>query len=142
VRPELVLPGVIAPAIAAVIFIAVMSAVKEPVRREFNAVAAAGFATLYANGGFGIWEIFYMALAVFPAYFGLRSYRWIGAAWMSHAGWDLMHHLYGNTLFHWAPSSSLGCFVMDALVALWFFAGAPSVYAWAKKRSQKLIPAP
>lgn len=132
-RPEFELINFVPPTIAAVVFILIMSAVKEPIRKNFNAVGAAGFATLYANGGFGMWEFAYMAIAVFPAYFGLKSYKWIGVAWLMHSGWDLVHHLYGNTMWHWAPSSSFGCFVMDALVAIWFFAGAPSVYGYLKQ---------
>lgn len=134
-RPEFELINFVPPTIAAVVFILIMSALKEPIRQNFNAVGAAGFATLYANGGFGMWEAVYMTIAVFPAYFGLKSYRWIGVAWLMHSGWDLAHHLYGNTLFHWAPSSSFGCFVMDALVAIWFFAGAPSVYDLVRRPS-------
>lgn len=127
-RPDFEIANFLAPTIAAVVFILIMSAVKEPTRQKFNAVAGAGFATLYANGGFGLWEIGYMTAAFFPAYLGLRSYRWIGVVWLMHAGWDLAHHLYGNTLFQWAPSSSFGCFIMDAIVSVWFFLGAPSLF--------------
>jgi len=127
-RPAFELASFVAPTIAAAVFIVAMSAVREPTRQRFNAVGAAGFATLYLNGGYGLWEFLYMSIAVFPAYLGLRSYTWIGVAWFMHSAWDLVHHLYGNTLWHWAPSSSFGCFVMDALVAIWFFAGAPSVF--------------
>lgn len=132
-RPEFELLTIIPPTIAAIVFVLIMSAVKEPIRQNFNAVGAAGFATLYASGGFGMWEILYMPITVFAAYFGLKSYKWIGVVWLMHSGWDLTHHLYGNTIFHWAPSSSFGCFVMDALVSVWFFAGAPSVYDYFKR---------
>lgn len=139
-RPDFEIVSFIAPSIAAILFILIMSAVKEPHRQQFNAVAGAGFATLYANGGFGMWEFLYMALAVWPAYFGLRSYKWIGVAWLMHSGWDLAHHLYGNTLWHWAPASSFGCFVMDASVSIWFFAGAPSVFARFMGKKESLAP--
>lgn len=127
-RPDFEIANFVAPTIVAVVFILIMSTAKEPTRQNFNAVASAGFATLYANGGFGMWEVAYMAVAFFPAYLGLRSYSWIGVVWLMHAGWDLAHHLYGNTLFHWAPSSSFGCLVMDAIVSVWFFLGAPSIF--------------
>ena len=132
-RPEFELVSFVSPTIAAIVFILIMSVVREPTRQNFNAVAAAGFATLYGNGGFGAWEFVYMAIAVFPAYLGLKHYAWIGVAWLMHSGWDLAHHLYGNTLFHDHPGTSFGCFVMDALVAVWFFAGAPSVYDYFRR---------
>ena len=122
------------PLIPALLFVLTMSAVPEPVRLRLNAVIAAGFATLYINGGLGFWEFAYMGVATVPAYLGQRSYRWIGVAWLMHTGWDLVHHFHGNPLWHWSESSSMGCAVMDAAVAVWFFAGAPSVYAWRRRR--------
>jgi hypothetical protein len=112
-----------------------MSAVREPMRQRSNAIIAAGFATLYVNGGLGAWEFAYMGVATVPAYLGLRSYTWIGVAWLMHTGWDLVHHFCGNPLWHFAEMSSIGCAVTDAVVALWFFAGAPSVYALLRGRT-------
>lgn len=116
-------------AIPAVVFVLVMSLVREPARQRLNSVLAGGLASLYVNGGLGLWEFVYMGLATIPAYLGLRSYRFIGVAWLMHTGWDLVHHFYANAIWHWAEMSSFGYAVMNALVAVWFFAGAPSVYA-------------
>lgn len=69
-----------------------------------------------------------MVIAAVPAYLGQRSYVAIGVAWLIHSAWDLLHHFYGNPLWHWDEMSSLGCAVMDPVVALWFLAGAPSVF--------------
>ena len=122
------LPDLLLPLLPAVVVIGVLSRIPEAMRMRIGAVTAAGFTGLYLNGGFGIWEFVYMATASVPAYLGQRSFAWIGAAWLMHAGWDLLHHFYGNTLWHWDAMSSLGCAVMDPVVALWFFAGAPSVF--------------
>ncbi len=119
----------IAPAVPALVFIAIMSLVKEPLKRQINVVIAGGFTTIYVNGGFGAWEFAYMALATIPAVLGHRSYKYIGVVWLMHTGWDLVHHFYGMPLWHFAELSSLGCAVMDAIVAIWFFAGAPSIFS-------------
>jgi hypothetical protein len=70
-----------------------------------------------------------MVVASVPAYFAQRSYTANGIVWLMHAGWDAVHHFYGNTLYHWDPMSSFGCMIMDPVVAAWYFAGCPSVFA-------------
>jgi hypothetical protein len=51
------------PAISAVLFVLIMSFVPEPTRLRFNAILAAGAVGAYLNGGFGVWELLYPALA-------------------------------------------------------------------------------
>jgi hypothetical protein len=115
------------PAIGALCFVFVMSRVPEPARRTFNAIVVAGTCGAYLNGGFGRWELVYPLLAMPVVYAGLRSYRFIGLAWIMHAAWDLAHHLWGNPIWPFMPTSSWGCMIFDSLIALWFLAGAPSV---------------
>jgi hypothetical protein len=121
--------AVIGPLVNAIAFVLVMSLVREPARRQFNAILVAGAGSAYLNGGLGFWEFPFIAVATTAAYLGLRSHRWIGAAWLLHTGWDIVHHLYGDPIWPWAPLSSLGCAVLDASIAAWFLLGAPSVYA-------------
>jgi hypothetical protein len=59
----------------------------------------------------------------------LLSYRFIGLAWIMHAAWDLAHHLWGNPIWPFMPASSWSCMIFDSLIALWFFAGAPSLWS-------------
>ena len=115
------------PAISAVLFVLIMSFVPEPTRRTFNAIFATGAAGVYLNGGFGVWELLYPALATPILYRGLQSHRYIGTAWLMHAAWDLPHHLWGNPIWPFMPTSSFGCMIFDALIAIWFLAGAPSL---------------
>ncbi len=68
------------------------------------------------------------AAATYVAYRGLASYAWIGASWLMHTAWDLAHQLWGNPILAFMPSSSAGCAITDALIAVWFLRGAPSVY--------------
>jgi hypothetical protein len=114
------------PAIAAVVFVLAMSRVPHPARRTFNAILAAGACGVYLNGGFGVWELLYPLLAMPVVYRGLRSYRFIGLAWLMHAAWDLPHHLWGNPIWPFLPKSSFGCMIFDALIAVWFLADAPA----------------
>jgi Family of unknown function (DUF6010) len=117
------------PIVPAVVFILLMSLLPEPARQKFNAIFVAGAGAAYLNGGLGVWEFVYLALATVVAYRGLRSYRYIALAWLMHTCWDTVHHLYGNPILSFAPTSSLGCAICDALMAVWFYVGAPSVYA-------------
>lgn len=129
--PTVQAADLLGPAVAALVFIGVMSCVPEPARQRFNAILVAGAGAAYLNGGLGAWEFVYLGLATFVAYGGLSSYRWIGVAWLMHTTWDLVHHLYATPIWPWLPTSSVGCAVFDAVIALWFFAGAP---AWRRPR--------
>jgi hypothetical protein len=80
------------------------------------------------KGGLGLCEPPFSAGATAAAYLGLRSYRSIGIAWLLHAAWDVVHHLYGNPIWPWQPLSSFGCAVLDSLIAIWFLAGAPGLF--------------
>jgi hypothetical protein len=125
--PPLHLANVVGPVVAALAFIAIMSLVREPARRSFNAILLAGAAGVYLSGGLGPWELLFPAALAVVAYRGLHSYRYIGLGWFMHSGWDLVHHFYGQPIWPWAPSSSFGCLIFDAVIAIWFIAGAPSV---------------
>jgi len=116
----------VGPTVAALAFVWLMSLVRDPARRQVNAVIVAGAAGAYLNGGFGVWELIYPALGGTLAYRGLRSHRFIGLAWFLHAGWDLLHHLYGTAIWPFMPTSSFGCMLFDSLIALWFVADAPA----------------
>jgi hypothetical protein len=44
-----------------------------------------------------------------------------------HSAWDVVHHFWGNPIWPFMPTSSFGCMIFDALVAIWFLAGAPAI---------------
>src|SRR5262245_58042790 len=115
------------PAFAAVVFVLLMSLVREPSRRTFNAILVAGASGVYLSGGFGLWELLYPVIATPIAFKGLRSYRLIGIAWLMHSCWDIAHHVWGNSIWPFMPSSSFGCMIFDAVLAIWFIAGAPDI---------------
>lgn len=123
----LVVMDYVGPAVGAIVFVAVMSLVAEPARRTLNAVILAGASGVYLSGGFGPWELIYPVMALPIAFSGLRSYRFIGVGWLMHAGWDIVHHLWGNPIWPFMASSSFGCMIFDTMIALWFLAGAPSL---------------
>jgi hypothetical protein len=124
--PPLAVMDYIGPAVAAAIFVLIMSLVREPARRSFNAILVAGASAAYLSGGLGPWELLYPVIASPVVYLGLRSYRFIGIAWLMHSGWDLVHHLWANPIWPFMPTSSFGCMIFDALIAIWFLADVPS----------------
>jgi hypothetical protein len=115
----------VGPALGGLVFILIMSRVREPLRRDLNVVLAAGACGAYLSGGFGVWELVYPVVATPVVVLGLRSVRFLGVAWLMHAAWDLAHHLYGNPIWPFMATSSFGCLVFDSVIALWFLAGAP-----------------
>ena len=131
--PSLLVIDYLGPVVSAVLFVLVMSLVKEPARRTFNAIFAAGAVGVYLSGGFGPWELLYPVIATPVVYLGLRSYRFIGLAWLMHSCWDIVHHLWGNPIWPFMPTSSFGCMIFDAFIAVWFLSGAPSVFTLRTK---------
>src|SRR5262245_19133177 len=121
--PLLHIVDYVGPVALAIVFVSIMSRVKEPARRSYNALLVAGASGVYLSGGLGAWELLYAAVAGgLVAYLGLRSYRFIGIAWLMHATWDAVHHLYGNPIWPFMPTSSFGCMIFDSLIAVWFLA--------------------
>jgi Family of unknown function (DUF6010) len=112
---------VLGPVIGACVFVLAMSRVREPTRRTLNAVIVAGASGVYLSGGFGLWEVVYPVVVTPVVYRALHSYRYVGVAWLMHAAWDLPHHLWGNPIWPFMPTSSFGCFVFDSLIAIWFW---------------------
>ena len=136
--PDIGAMNLIAPVLVAILFVSACSFLREPNRRNFNAIMIAGAGAAYLNGGFGKWEFVFMAIVTYFAYRGLQSYNFIGVGWLFHTVWDVLHHLYGNPIVPFAPASSLGCAICDPLIALWCFAGAPSISHRAATKSKNL----
>ena len=115
------------------VFITGSSLIPEPKRRNLMAIMIGGAGAAYlSGGGLGIWEIVFTAVVAYCAYRGLGSYRFIGIGWILHTMWDLVHHFHGHPIIPFVANSSAGCAVADALLAGWFFAGAPSVFEIGK----------
>jgi len=127
---------VITPIAVALVFITLMSPVKEPMRRSLMAILVAGAgATYISGGGMGAWEFPFTAVMAFCSYRGLASYRFSGIAWLLHTAWDIVHHLTGHPIIPFYAISSLGCAICDPVLALWCFAGAPPVAVWFRRRA-------
>ena len=132
-----VLDGV-APVVVAIVFIIGSSLIKEPNRRNFMAIMIAGAGAAYLSGGaLGKWEFAFTAVVTFCAYKGLHSYRFVGLGWILHTVWDITHHFYGAPIIPFLSNSSAGCAITDALIAIWFFANAPSIFDIAKMARTK-----
>ncbi|RKT52840.1 DUF6010 family protein [Saccharothrix australiensis] len=111
-----------------VAYVVVNSLIREPHRRRFNAVMVGGAGAAYlSGGGFGPVEFAFTIVLTYCAFRGLESWRFIGVAWLLHTAWDVAHHLKGNPIIPFADHSSLGCAICDPVIALWCFAGGPSI---------------
>jgi hypothetical protein len=62
-----------------------------------------------------LWGLPFAVVGSVVAYQGLRSYRFIGVAWLMHSGWDLVHHFFGHTIWPFIETSSFGCRIFDAV---------------------------
>jgi hypothetical protein len=118
---------VIAPILIGLAYAALNSLVRVEHRRPLNAVMVAGAGAAYLSGGFGGWELLFTTAMTYVAFRGLRSWRWIGVAWLLHTAWDVLHDLHGKPILPFAAHSSLGCAICDPVIAVWCFAGGPSV---------------
>jgi hypothetical protein len=134
---------IVAPVTVATVFIAVMSLIKEPMRQQCMVLGIAGAGAAYiSGGGLGVWEFPFTISMSGVAYLGFRSYRFIGIGWLLHTGWDVLHHLSGNPIIPFLPTSSFGCAVCDPVIALWCFADAPSLAALIHRWTGRASPGP
>ncbi|MFF0489609.1 DUF6010 family protein [Nocardia sp. NPDC003482] len=123
------------PILVGCVLVVLLSLIPEPRRLQFNAIFVAGAGAAYlSGGGFGGWEFVFTAAATWCAYRGLRSWNWIGVAWLLHTGWDLAHHFKGHPIIPFAHDSSLGCAICDPVIALWAFRGGPTLLPRTRRR--------
>ncbi|MGY3204004.1 DUF6010 family protein [Streptomyces sp. TE5632] len=127
----------VAPIGIGVLYALPMSLVREPHRRRLNAVMVAGAGAAYlSGGGLGRWEFAFTALITYVAFRGLDSWTFIGVGWLLHTAWDVVHHLEGNPIIPFAPTSSLGCAICDPVIALWCLWGGPSLIDLVRHRGR------
>ena len=116
------------PVAVGLVWISVSSLLPEPHRRRFNAVFVGGAGAAYISGGsFGLGELAFTVPATVIAYFGLRSWTFIGVGWLLHTGWDVLHHRRGDPLIPSVHDSSFGCAICDPVIALWCLTGGRSL---------------
>lgn len=119
--------NVLAPVSVGLVYSALNSLVVAEHRRPLNAVVLAGAGAAYLSGGLGPKEILFTTSMTYVAFRGLNSWRWIGAGWLLHTAWDVVHHRHGRQILPFAKDSSLGCALCDPVIAVWCFAGGPSL---------------
>lgn len=120
--------NVLAATMVGLAVIAFGSLIREPARQRLMAIVLAGAGGVYFNGGLGVYE-YPLSLAILAcAYLGLRYYPAIGVGWLLHTASDVLHHAIGQPIISFVPTSSAECAVCDAVMAVWFFLRAPSVF--------------
>lgn len=127
--PPLTAVHVVLPILVAGAFVAAMSLVREPHRRQLSALLVAGAGAAYFGGSFGFWEIGFCVPLTWIAFRSLEDYRFVGIGWMLHVAWDILHHLYGRPILPLVPLSSAGCAICDTVIAIWYFLGAPTIFS-------------
>lgn len=128
--------SVLAPVAIGVLVAVTLSLIPSRHRRPFGAVFLAGAGAAYlSSGGLGIWDLVFTTAMTAVAFLGLRSNRWLGVGWLMHTGWDIVHAVKGSPLLPFAAHSSAGCAVCDPVIALWYFADAPSIPEWMRARA-------
>ncbi|MEU5262110.1 DUF6010 family protein [Amycolatopsis sp. NPDC021455] len=129
---------VLAPILIGVLYVLLNSLIREPHRRKFNAVMVGGAGAAYLSGGaLGPWEVVFCAVLAYVAFRGLDSWAFIGAGWLLHTAWDVVHHLKGQPILPFAHDSSFGCAICDPVIAIWCFTGGRSVWAWRRVGSPR-----
>ena len=112
--------------VAAPLVVAALGALAEPWRRRVS-VAMLLFATfVYLRHNLGLWELGFATALLLCAMSGARSYRAIGIGWLVHTLSDVFHHAANDPMISAIPLSSFGCAIFDPLLAIWYFADAPS----------------
>ncbi|NUP40702.1 MAG: hypothetical protein HOY76_27730 [Streptomyces sp.] len=128
----------LSPILVGVLYALLMSLIREPHRRRFNAVMVAGAGAAYlSGGGFGVWEFPATAAITYVAYRGLESWTFIGIAWLMHTAWDLLHHIKGNPIMPFYHESSMACAICDPVIALWCLRGGPSLISLIRGRTAR-----
>ncbi len=126
---------VVAPILIGIAIAVALSLIPQRHRRNFGAVFLGGAGAAYlSSGAFGAWEILFTAVMTGVAFLGIRSNRWLGVGWLLHTAWDAVHAVRGSDILPFAPHSSLGCAICDPVIALWYFADAPSLPEWIRAR--------
>lgn len=115
----------IGPILGGLLFVSLMSRLRDPRRRYVNAILVGGAMGAYVGGGLGLAELPFAAVGAFVAYRGLWSNRMIGIAWLMHSAWDLVHHAFADPIWPFMETSSFGCFLFDLVLGVWFLADAP-----------------
>ncbi|GAA1756829.1 DUF6010 family protein [Nonomuraea bangladeshensis] len=136
------LMSVLMPILIGIVCVCLLSLIPDPHRRRANAVLVAGAGAAYlSGGGLGYAEFVLPVVMTYVAFRGLDSWTWIGAGWLLHTAWDVLHHLNASPILAFAGDSSFGCAVCDPVIALWCLAGGPPVLARLRDRLRRTAPA-
>ncbi|MEO1189921.1 MAG: DUF6010 family protein [Pseudomonadota bacterium] len=125
--PDLTVMLVVQNILGGVMTIVLVGLLHQPYRQSSMVMLVCFAHGIYMNGAIWPWEIALILPGVALAWWGLRWYPAIGLSWMVHTVLDYLHHQAGAPVIATQPHSSLGCFIYDPILAVWFFFGAPGL---------------
>lgn len=112
---------------AAALFILLAGLIREPFRQRAMVIVLAYAAGVFLNDPFAPYGLIVSLLVALLAGLGLTNYRWIALDWVIHSAWDTCLHMEGHGVAGLDPMTSFACAVVDPIIALWLWFGAPSV---------------
>jgi Family of unknown function (DUF6010) len=133
--PGPALVKVLAPIASALVYISRSSLLGEPARQNFNAVFLAGAGAAYLSGG-----LRRVGVRLHRPGYPLRLHgavvvRFCRRRMASAHRLGRVAPPLRDPIVPFAPDSSLGCAICDPVIALWLFAGAPSVYGALRRET-------
>lgn len=109
------------------IAVLLFGALPHPWRARVSSAVAAFAGGVYLTGPLGLAEVPLALCVLVFAILGQADIRALGVAWCLHAAVDVAHDLLAPPVLPAFPTFSVGCAVIDPLLAVWYFAGAPSL---------------
>ena len=116
------------------IFVFLISIIREPYRQRSMAIMLALAGGVYINNAYQLMpEIFALVIAIFSL-LGLKNYKFIGIGWLLHSAYDWIHYTNGFPMINHAPGSAFGCAIFDIGIAVYFFFNAPNLLSIIKSK--------
>lgn len=128
------LADILPPIGQSLIFVFLISIIREPYRQRLMAIMLALAGGVYMNNAYQLMPgIFALVMACF-SFLGLNNYKFIGIGWLLHSAYDWVHYSNGFPMINDVPGSAFGCAIFDIGIAIYFFFNAPNLFSIFKSK--------